>query len=364
MAISRLVLENFRNYSSYTLNSDGKNVIITAPNGTGKTNILEAISTLSPGKSLRGSDSNEITNINTNFSSWTVFCDISNDCEENTVGVSYSGKKRSRKIIKIDGKSVKSSIELLSKIRVLWLTPAMDFILASSKSERRRFLDRLTYNFFPEHALAVLNFEKANRSRTKLLTSGNFDEIWLNQLEKIMAEESIKIHSNRSKAIKLIMRELDRFETKFLKPDLSFSGNLEDIITSTPEIDMCSKICMEFKALRMLDSIKGKNSIGANKTDFICVNPLKQVRAEKSSTGEQKAMLISTIIASIRALNSQFKISPVLLLDDIFSHLDEDRTINLMSELSSVNSQIWITTTDLFIQNQKNIFKDFIKILL
>ena len=364
MAILRLVLENFRNYSAYTLNANSENIIVCAPNGTGKTNILEAISTLSPGKSLRGADSAEMKNISTSDPSWTVFCDIENNSEESSLGVSYSGKKGARRIVKINGKSAKSSIELLRALRVLWLTPNMDFILASSKSERRKFLDRLTFNFFPEHAVSVLNFDKANRSRTKLLTSGNFDDLWLTQLEKIMADESLKIHDRRMKSVMLITNELASFASNFLKPDLSFTGKLEDLIAKNNIENCFLEICSELRSDRKLDSLKGKNSIGANKTDFMCVNSLKKISADKSSTGEQKAMLISIIIASIRTLNKEFNISPILLLDDIFSHLDENRIKDLVHELSMVKSQIWITTTELPKNSHQNLFKDFIKILL
>jgi DNA replication and repair protein RecF len=356
MAVKRLYLENFRIHKSFLFEGDYDFVFIEGQNGTGKTSILEAISFFAPGKGLRNVKFNDAIKLSEN--AWTAFISIENN--EDTTDIGMSCGLSSRRIIKVNDKLVRSSSALLEKLRVIWLTPSQDGLLAESKSLRRKFLDRLVYNFDISHAETMAKYEHALKSRLKLLKAGDPDEIWLTQLERALAEASIKIAASRLNTIARLNREVKDNRTEFFPPNISLLCEIAESLNSSSY----EQILESFRRFRAVDAKVGRSLYGVHRADFIINNPIKHISAHKSSTGELKIMLISLILAQIKSLNEIDGIKPILLMDDIFSHLDQNKILSLIQELILIDAQIWITGTNFSNLSNIKICKKYVKVSL
>lgn len=344
MAIASLKLVNFRNHTELDITPHGSNIAISGANGAGKTNILEAISFLSPGKGIFNSTCQEILNTHNAADSWQVFAELKTTDNDHKVGSGFH-KISPKRIVRINESEPPKHHDLLEYLRVIWLIPQMDGILADTPSAKRRFIDRLTFNFYPKHAQSINRYEYALKSRNRLLQDGVNDEILLNNFESLMATEAIQITKFRKEAINLITSQIQKFKTEFLAPQILLCGEIEEMFESLQPQDLSVKIVNKLKNNRRLDSVIKKCSYGVHKTDIRFIHPIKQVSASYCSTGEKKAMLISLIIAQAMILESIFQGSIILLLDDIFSHLDNSFSQNLLTEIKKLSAQCWITGT-------------------
>lgn len=349
MAIKRIVLENFRNHQNFVSDVDADAVFICGENGAGKTSILEAISFFAPGKGLRSVKYTDAIKHNTD--SWSAHIDVHHEEDDLvSVGARCSNTSR-RRLIRVDGKNLNQSSHLLSYLRVIWLTPQMDGLLAESKASRRKFLDRLTYNFFPEHAESVHKYELAMRSRMKILKSTtNWDDIWLSQLEKVMAEESQHINQRRVETLQKI------------KPYIKYTGFAIPKLILIHDDQGVDETLLALKSGRVVDAKIGKTLFGSHRADFKILNDTKQLDAAYSSTGEQKSMLISIIIAQAMALNAIYGAKPILLLDDLLSHIDTDKCTKILSKFSEINGQLWVTGTHIDDMMLSKLYKNYVKI--
>ncbi len=342
--IKRLALENFRNHHYFERDIDSKYVIIKGPNGIGKTNILEAISFLSPGKGLRAANVNEITKNKAN-TPWIAYFELDDDGETYKIGTSYSAAVSRSRAIKINEQNVKRQSELLQYTRVLWFSPHLDNIFLETPSFRRKFIDRITFNFYSSHASTVAKYEMLVRSRQKLLNEGNYDPLWLNSLEQMIVETGIIINETRLMGLKLLNEQLNNQVSPFLKNEViltSFLENQPSLNKDELKVNYLSKL----KESRFKDSRQGKCSIGPHKCDIIVNHPEKNINASLCSTGEQKLLLLSILLAEIRVITYIFKRKPIVLLDEIFAFLDEKNTNLLANELKIIPAQIWITTSE------------------
>lgn len=344
MAVRRIVLENFRNHKTFISDIESDAVFISGQNGAGKTSILEAISFFAPGKGIRGVRYSEA--IHNGSDAWSVHAELESAEDLIKVG-GRCALSSGRRNIRVDERNISSPSELLSLARIMWLTPQMDGVLADSKSIRRKFLDRLTYNFFPEHAESVQKYEFAMRSRLKILrTSKDWDDLWLSQLERVMIEESELISDRRMKTI----QKIEPYITK-----AGFATPKMELIYDGASID-------SLKSGRAIDAKIGRTLVGCHRADFKITNNLKGTDAAYSSTGEQKSMLISIVIGQVMALNAEYGLKPILLLDDILSHIDSKRCIEILSKISQINAQIWVTSTDIDDMMLSKIYKNYVKI--
>jgi DNA replication and repair protein RecF len=321
-------------------------IFLEGPNGAGKTSVLEAISFLAPGKGLRNVSFDDAIKSSTN--SWTIFASVENAnnfafAEADSISeIGMSCGESHRRIIKVDNKNVRSSASLLEIVKIIWLTPSQDGLLAESKSLRRKFLDRLVYNFNPYHAEDVARYEYALRSRLKLLKDGNADSIWLTQLERVLAETAIKISAARLDAIERLNTHMNMNDNILICPEISLCCAIANNLNS----NSYNQVLAEFERSRSLDAKVGKSLFGVHRADFIIKNSIKGISANKASTGELKVMLLSLILAQVESLNKASDIRPIILLDDIFSHLDEKRSLALIERLEAINAQVWITGTE------------------
>lgn len=344
-AISRLVLTQFRNYESLRLDVGPQPLVLTGANGAGKTNILEAISFLSPGRGVRGIKLNEADK--DGRYPWGVAATVIQGVYDVQIGTGRDASVASNKrIVKIDGEKMRGQAELARMFSVMWLTPQMDGIFIAGSSERRRFLDRLVYNFDGEHASRVYSYEHTVRERARLLQNGG-DAAWVAVLEHKMAEKSIAVAAARLETVDILHQSIQHAPTVFPKADIAVEGAVENLLLEgMSALEAEERLKQKLFEARIYDAQTGRTHIGCHRSDFVVRHVEKNMPAALCSTGEQKALLLSIILAEARAKAIWKNSVPVLLLDEVVAHLDEVRRAALFDEFLAMGAQVWLTGTD------------------
>lgn len=333
--LSALTLSHFRSHVVARLSMDARPVAIYGPNGAGKTNILEAVSLMSPGRGLRRASAEDMTR-RPEALGWKLSGVLQSQDQVHEIETwSENGAARQ---VRIDGKGAAQTA--LGRIaRVLWLIPAMDRLWIEGAEGRRRFLDRMTLSFVPDHAQASLEYDKAMRERNRLLKDMVRDPHWYAALEARMAETGSAIYSNRLTALAELERAQAGAQTAFPAATLNLLPG---------ELGMPEDTAAYRDALadgRGRDLTAGRTLIGPHRADLFGVYTAKDVPAKDCSTGEQKALLVSLILANARALAQDFGAPPLLLLDEVAAHLDADRRAALYDEICALGAQAWMTGT-------------------
>lgn len=335
LAITSLTLSHFRSHRAARLVFDGRPVAMVGANGAGKTNILEAISLLSPGRGLRRAAADEMAR-KPEALGWKITADVQG------LGAAHLietwAKPGDGRQVQIDGKTA-TQVSLARILRLVWLVPVMDRLWVEAAEGRRRFLDRMTLSFAPDHAEAVLVYEKAMRDRNRLLKDQMTDAHWYGVLEGQMATAGAAIMHNRATALaRLIEAQIDA-ETAFPTADLALVGpdGTDDVAAAD--------LAQAFSDSRRRDIAAGRTLIGPHRADLVAVYLAKAMPAEQCSTGEQKALLISLILANARALAAELGTPPILLLDEVAAHLDQPRRAALYDELCALGGQAFMTGT-------------------
>ncbi|MFC2969381.1 DNA replication/repair protein RecF [Acidimangrovimonas pyrenivorans] len=335
LALSELTLSHFRSHRAGRLVLDGRPVAIHGPNGAGKTNILEAVSLLSPGRGLRRAAAEEMAR-RPEALGWKIAATIRSLWQVHEVET-WAEPGQSRQV-RIDDKA--ASQAALGRIaRVLWLVPAMDRLWLEGAEGRRRFLDRMVLSFEPGHAEAALAYEKAMRERNRLLKEEARDGAWYGALEGQMAEAGAAIIANRAAALARLAAAQEGAETAFPAATLTLSHPEGDLPESAGELTEA------FAAGRRRDMAAGRTLVGPHRIDMGATYAAKGVAADQCSTGEQKALLISLILANARALAEDFGAPPILLLDEVAAHLDAGRRAALYDEICALGAQAFMTGT-------------------
>ena len=336
LALRELTLSHFRSHRLARLSLDGRPVAIFGPNGAGKTNILEAISLLSPGRGLRRAAAEDIAR-KPEALGWKVSAVLQSLSQVHEVETWVeTGTTRT---VRIDGK-VAPQTALGRIARILWLVPSMDRLWIEGAEGRRRFLDRMTLSFEPSHAEAVLTYEKAMRERNRLLKDQVRDEAWYLALEAQMARAGARIQAHRNEALLRLAAAQDGAETAFPAATLALQDSDGGQI---PETEDALKAA--FEQGRRQDLYAGRTLVGPHRADLAAIYTVKGVEARQCSTGEQKALLISLILANARALTDDFGAPPILLLDEVAAHLDAGRRAALYDEICAIGAQAWMTGT-------------------
>lgn len=361
--LTKLNLQNYRCYEHASLDDlQSGLVVLCGANGAGKTNVLEAISLLTPGRGLRTAKALDIQKSDSP-TAWGISARVDTGGVEVTLGTGLN-PENDRRMSRINGAVAKSQMALADYLACLWLTPQMDRLFLEGSSGRRRFLDRMIFAFDPSHSGRVTRYENALRQRAKLLSEEGWDESWVSGLEKQMAETGMAITAARMDFLdKLKASFLPEAETKgyFPRAELTLSGALEDLLAQYPALEAENKFIELLVSSRPYDAVAGGAKEGAHKTDLEVIYTTKNMPASQCSTGEQKALLISIILAHGRLMNAERGAPPVLLLDEIAAHLDEDRREALFNQLMAMGGQVWMTGTDPvlfdFIKNQAQFFE-------
>ncbi|MGJ8616657.1 MAG: DNA replication/repair protein RecF [Sulfitobacter sp.] len=332
--LSQLTLSHFRSHKRAVIDVDARPVAIHGPNGAGKTNILEAISLLSPGRGLRRSSAEDMTR-RPEALGWKITGILHSLHQTHEIEIwSEAGAARQ---VRIDGKAAPQTA--LGRItRVLWLIPSMDRLWIEGADGRRRFLDRMTLSFLPDHAEQSLSYDKAMRERNRLLKDMVREPSWYTALENRMAETGAAIHANRLHALHAIAEAQAQAETAFP------TASLELICEMPTQADDLRAALADNRAR---DLAAGRTLIGPHRADLYGVFAAKNVPAKDCSTGEQKALLVSLILANARALAADFGAPPILLLDEVAAHLDANRRAALYDEITALGAQAWMTGTGL-----------------
>ncbi|MHA6265413.1 DNA replication/repair protein RecF [Aliiroseovarius sp. CAU 1755] len=336
LALRELRLSHFRSHKAAKLDLDGRPVAIHGVNGAGKTNILEAVSMLSPGRGLRRATVEEMIRRPEGVG-WKVAAILQSLHQMHEVETWVeAGATRQ---VRIDGKTA-PQIALSRIARVIWLVPVMDRLWVEGADGRRRFLDRMTMSFEPSHADAVLTYEKAMRERNRLLKDGQRDAHWYRALEAQMAKAGAAISANRAATLIQLRAAQAEAETAFPVADLSLV-HAQESDAPTDE----AGLAVAFAESRARDVLAGRTLVGPHRVDLAASYATKGMAARDCSTGEQKALLVSLILANGRALAQTFGAPPILLLDEVAAHLDAGRRAALYDEICALGAQAFMTGT-------------------
>jgi len=351
VGVTRLVLTDFRNYREARLTLGAEPVVLTGPNGAGKTNLLEAVSFLAPGRGLRGAKLSDIdrrqqTGCEGALRGWAVAAVVATLRDTVRVGTGREAASGERRVIRIDGEPVRSQATLGERLGVVWLTPSMDRLFTEGPSGRRRFLDRLVLGVEPAHASHVAAYEQALRERSRLLRDGSADPAWLAALEEVMAERGVAVAAGRRDAVQRLDRVCAEAEGPFPRARLTLVGTVEDWLETMPALATEEQLASALAANRQRDAQSGITLTGPHRSDLDVALAEKGIGAGFASTGEQKALLISIVLAHAKIQRAVRGEPPLLLLDEIAAHLDAGRRAALFEALLRLDSQAWLTGTD------------------
>ncbi|MDF1728580.1 MAG: DNA replication/repair protein RecF [Sulfitobacter sp.] len=329
--LSHLALSHFRSHRRAVIDCDARAVALFGPNGAGKTNILEAVSLLSPGRGLRRASAEDMTRRPEGLG-WKISAQLHGAQRVNEIEI-WSDQGAARQV-RIDGKAA-PQLALGRIARVLWLVPSMDRLWIEGSEGRRRFLDRMTLSFEPSHADNALAYEKAMRERNRLLKDMVREPAWYGALERQMAEAGVALHRARHRTLTALAAAQAAAETAFPTASLDLECEMP------PEPEALREALAQN---RHRDLAAGRTLIGPHRADLIGHYAAKGVPARDCSTGEQKALLVSLILANGRALAAEGD-APLLLLDEVAAHLDRDRQAALYDEITALGGQAWMTGT-------------------
>ena len=344
-------MSDFRSYAALDLAVDGDLIVLAGENGAGKTNILEALSLLTAGRGLRRADLADCAR-ETGAGGWVVSVELEDDDHRVQLGTgrepSEGGLPQSRKC-RIDRAPVGSARAFADHVRVVWLTPSMDGLFTGPAGDRRRFLDRLVLAVDPEHGGRVSALEKALRNRNRLLEDHYSETVWLDAAEREIAEIAIGVAAARSETVSRLaaLIEAEKLkETPFPWADLALAGELEAMLPDRPAIEVEDHYRALLRANRARDAAAGRTLIGPQSADLVVRHGPKGMDAARSSTGEQKALLVGLVLAHARLVASMTGIVPLVLLDEIAAHFDPLRRGALYEALAELGAQVWMTGAD------------------
>lgn len=352
--LRQLKLSGFRNYASLKLELDQRHVVLTGENGSGKTNLMEAVSFLSPGRGLRRAAYDAVGKAGTS-GAWSVFVELEGAAGEVSIGTGLTetaaGVETSRRV-RINGTQVKTIDELSDHSRVVWLTPAMDGLFTGPAGDRRKFVDRMVLAIDPLHGRRVLDFEKAMRGRNKLLAeeggqAGQSE--WLDAVEAQMAELGTAIAAARVELVSLLSNVIVKHHdasSPFPDAMLVMDGMLESSYGDLASSDLQGEYADRLKTNRWADKGAGRTLEGPHRSDLKVNHRPKTMAAALCSTGEQKALLVGIMLAHARLTTDINGFPPILLLDEIAAHLDALRRSALFDMIDDLNCQSFMTGTD------------------
>ena len=350
--IKRLTLSNFRNYNTARLDDlQSGAVIFIGHNGIGKTNILEAVSLLSPGRGLRAASVSDFVNRDRADRPWGVSADFYDGDVFTKIGTGTTPEQPQKRQVRINGDMQRGQNALSDYVSCVWLTPQMDRLFIDSASHRRRFLDRLIYAFDPAHTGRLTRYEKTLRQRSKILKEHDApDGHWCAALESQMAESAVAIAAARidfcARLQDACVRAQELDGAHFRLAQLRLDGDIEQRLANHSAVDVETWFKGELAKSRSRDALVGGAAMGVHRSDLLVRLAAKNMPADQCSTGEQKALLIGLILAHARLINAERGAPPLILLDEIAAHLDDERRAALYSRLAALGGQVWLSGTD------------------
>jgi DNA replication and repair protein RecF len=349
--IRRLALTNFRSYRAASIELSTEPVVLVGANGAGKTNLIEAISFLTPGRGLRRATLEEVA-FSESDGSWAVAAEVEGALGLATLGTGIAPALEDtppQRMCRIDREPVASVAAFADHIRVIWLTPAMDRLFNEPASERRRFLDRLVLAVDAQHSGRVSALERSLRSRNRLLENPRPDLHWLDAVEHETAELAVAVAALRAETVRRLrgaLAERNAFPVGFPVAEIALHGWMEQALAEQPAVEVEDRYRRQLKENRARDALAGRTLDGPHLTDLAVTYAGKNIPAADASTGEQKALLIGLVLAHAGLVGEMTGFAPVLLLDEVVAHLDPSRRNALYDALSRLGSQVWMTGAD------------------
>lgn len=327
--LRRLALTDFRSYADALIEPGPGFVLLYGENGAGKTNLLEAVSLLSPGRGIRGAPLPEMAR-----KGGSGGFGVAARLDDIDIGTGTSPGTPERRQVRIN--SAPTSANSLGEwLSVLWLTPAMDRLFSGTAGDRRRFLDRLVLALEPGHARHATRYDAAMRSRNKLLADPNgADPSWLDALEAQMAEHGSEIGDARARTVEALSQMAAHApDDQFARAGIAIDGWAG------------RELAIDLRASRSRDTAAGRTLVGPHRQDLLVTHLAKSMPAAQSSTGEQKALLLGLVLAHAEIVAERRGAPPILLLDEVAAHLDPGRREALFARLEG-RGQVWMTATE------------------
>jgi DNA replication and repair protein RecF len=351
--IRRLTLSNFRSYHAAQVRLDRPGpIVLTGANGAGKTNLIEAISLLAPGRGLRRGTMEELA-FSEGDGAWAISAEIEGMLGLATLGTGIdppAGEESTpTRKCRIDRESVGSATAFADHLRVVWLTPAMDPLFNGPASERRRFLDRLVLAVDAQHSSRVAALERSLRSRNRLLEDPSGDSHWLDAVEHETAEVAVAVAAGRAETAKRLSAALEASRDnarEFPQAQIALQGWMEQLLPDHSAIEVEDRYRALLKDSRIRDAAAGRTLEGPHLSDLVVTHASKNIPAADASTGEQKALLIRLVLAHAGLIKQMTGFAPLLLLDEVIAHLDPSRRAALYDALSLLGAQVWMTGAD------------------
>jgi len=349
--IARLILQDFRTYAALDLGVSRPLVALAGENGVGKTNLLEALSLLAPGRGLRRAELAEMARQG-GPGGFAVSAAVDTPYGEHRLGTGLEPPRQDEspaRICRIDGAPASSPAAFSEYLRLVWLTPDLDGLFRGPAGERRRFLDRLVLAIHPEHGARANALERSLRSRNRVLETDPADARWLDAIEREVAELGISVAMARREAVErlaaLILATRDD-ASPFPFAAVALRGEIDDLLAAYPAVDAEDRYRAMLRDGRARDRAAGRALVGPQASDLEVRHGPKDIPAGAASTGEQKALLIGLVLAQARLVEAMSGIAPLVLLDEVAAHLDPRRRRGLFEALALLGSQVWMTGAD------------------
>ncbi|WOJ91476.1 DNA replication/repair protein RecF [Methylocapsa polymorpha] len=350
--VRRLTLADFRSYASLDLAISAALVVVTGDNGAGKTNLIEALSLLTPGRGLRRAELSDFPR-KTGAGGFAVSVELEGSFGRVQLGTGVECQENAppARKYRLDREPAPSIRVFCDHVRVVWLTPSMDGLFAGPAGERRRFLDRLVLSVDADHGARVNAFERALRSRNRLLEEplSHGDKTWLDAIEREVAELGIAVAAARSETVSLLsgLALAGRDPgSPFPWAELALRGEVETLVAERPALEAEDIYRAILRDSRARDAAAGRAIIGPQASDLCVRHGPKNVEAAQASTGEQKALLVGLVLAQARLVKTMSGLAPLILLDEIAAHFDPTRRQALYELLETLGGQIWLTGAD------------------
>jgi DNA replication and repair protein RecF len=348
--VTRIQLSRFRSYTATDIRPEASLVALVGSNGAGKTNVLEALSLLTPGRGLRRATLSEIA-FDQGDGGWAINASVEAAFGETMLGTGIDGgdEEARTRTCRIDRVAVGSAAAFAEHIRVVWLTPAMDGLFLGSGGERRRFLDRLVLAVDAEHGSRVNALERSLRARNRLLEDGAPDPVWLEAIEHETAELAVAVAAARAETVRRLAGLIEATKdpaSPFPWAALALDGAIENAVLERPALAVEDEYRAVLRGNRHRDRAAGRTTEGPHLTDLQAVHGPSGAPAERCSTGQQKALLIGLILAHARLVGEMAGFMPLVLLDEVAAHLDPERRAALYDALEALGAQVWMTGAD------------------